>query len=121
MHPPDTRAGAGRLAGPCFVVVLLLSFYALFSPHPAAPEHPFPLSDKLVHATLFALLAATTRWRFGPAVRLLVAVVAYAAASELVQQLLLPSRDGDLLDLLADVVGAGLGWVAAGRLVRARG
>lgn len=121
MAPTSTaqQVRAGRWAGPCFAAVALFSVYALFWPRPAGPQG-LDGSDKLVHLLLFALLAGTTRWRFGPGTALLAAVVGYAALSELVQALLLPDRSGDLLDLLADVVGVGLGAVIAARLVRAR-
>lgn len=97
------------------MLVLLLSAYVLFWPNPAGGGSGFPGADKVVHAVLFALLAATTRLRFGSAARLLVAVAAYGVASEVVQGLSLETRSGDPFDVLADVVGAGLGWLAAGR------
>ena len=43
-------------------------------------------------------------------------VLAYAVVSELVQALLLTERSGDLLDVLADAVGAAAGWALARRL-----
>ena len=76
-----------------------------------------PGADKAVHAGLFLLLAATGALRFGAGARVLVPVLLYAAASELVQALLLASRSGDGWDLLADGVGAAAGW----SLVRRRG
>jgi VanZ family protein len=88
---------------------------------PTGPgEQPFPAADKVVHLLLFALLAAATRWRFGPAAWLLAVVAAYAAASELVQGLALEDRSGDPVDVVADLLGAGLGWLAAGRVVGTR-
>ena len=69
-----------------------------------------PGADKLVHAGLFLLLALTARVRFGDAARVLVAVLLYAALSEVVQAVLLPRRSGDPLDLLADAAGAVVGW-----------
>ena len=74
----------------------------------------------MVHLLLFGLLALTARWCFGPAPGVLAAVAVYAALSEVVQARLLAERSGDLLDLLADLLGAGLGWYAAARL-RLRG
>ena len=66
--------------------------------------------DKLVHLSLFAVLAFTTRARFG---RGLVLVLLYAPISELLQTTSVVSRDGDWRDALADVVGALLGWALA--------
>ena len=85
-----------------------------------APRTPGGLGlahlDKLVHAALFLALAATTRWRFGPAPVGLLAVGGYAAASELIQWQLLAQRTGDWRDAVADGVGAAAGWF----LVRCR-
>ena len=89
----------------------------LFSPT-ASGEPQFANSDKVVHYLLFALLAATVRWRFGPAQRLLWLVFGYAALSEVIQALVLPGRSGDVVDVLADVAGASLGWLIAERQLR---
>jgi len=89
--------------------------YVLFDPNPAGNGLGPPGADKLIHLTLFALLAGTTRWRFGPARPLVVAVAAYAGLSELVQALWLVHRSGDVRDLVADLLGVALGWALAGR------
>jgi VanZ family protein len=77
----------------------------------------FPHSDKVVHAGLFAALAGTAYWRFGPTRAALGAVLGYAALSEAIQWLALPHRSGDVRDVAADALGALLGWWLAGRLV----
>jgi VanZ family protein len=69
-----------------------------------------PGLDKAVHAGLFALLAVTTRWRFGATSTALAGLVGYAVATEVAQQLLLPDRSGDPVDALADFAGIALGW-----------
>jgi VanZ family protein len=98
-----------------FVAVVLLSLVVLFAPR-APSEHAIPNIDKLVHATLFLLLAATTAWRFGLHRAALAAVIAYGALSELIQWAALAHRDGDIRDFLADAAGALLGWVLARRV-----
>ena len=108
-----------RWASPAFGAAVALSLVVLFAPH-APSEHAIPHLDKVVHASLFALLAATTRWRFGSRAWLLSAVLAYGGLSEVIQDLALPSRDGDVRDALADAVGALLGWWLARRLSRVR-
>ena len=95
----------------------LLSAYVLFWPSPAGAGLPVPGADKAVHLVLFLLLAGTAGLRFGAGAAVLAAVLAYAAGSELVQSVLLAERSGDLHDLLADAVGALVGW----QLVRRRG
>ena len=104
-----------RAATVAFVAVVVLSLVVLFTPR-APSEHAIPNLDKVVHAGLFLLLAATTRWRFGGRPGYLLAVIAYAAVSELVQWQALANRDGDVRDFAADTVGAVVGWLVARRL-----
>ena len=92
----------------------------LFSPT-GVGDPVFVNADKVVHYLLFALLAATVRWRFGGRERLLWAVFGYAIASEVIQHVALPGRSGDVVDVLADVAGASLGWLVAQRRLRAPG
>ena len=99
--------------------MLLLSLYVLFTPR-AGGEGLFPYADKVVHLALFALLAATTRWRFGARPAGLWAVAAYAVVSELVQGLLLSTRSGDAYDVVADLAGVAVGWLLAARLLPSR-
>jgi VanZ family protein len=89
----------------------------LFAPSGGATPS-VPGLDKAVHLALFALLAGTTRWRFGAHPRLLVAVAFYAVASEVLQGALLRDRSGDPYDVLADLLGALAGWLGARRLLR---
>ena len=96
--------------------MVLISLVVLFAPS-AGGVAPFPGSDKVVHVLLFAGLAASTRWRFGSAVVGLACVAAYAGLSEVIQAVALPGRSGDPVDVLADLVGAVVGWFAA-RILR---
>jgi ABC-type multidrug transport system ATPase subunit len=112
---PATEPRPQRWATAALVAVVLLSLYVLFTPRTGG-DGLFPGSDKVVHLVLFALLAGTTRARFGPAVAGLAAVAAYAPLSELVQGLLLPTRSGDLWDVVADLLGVAAGWMLARRL-----
>lgn len=97
------------------VLVQLVVLYA-----PSGPgAGPFPHSDKVVHVTVFlvpvfvALAAGMTRW-------LVVAVFgAHAVVSEVVQAWVLPTRSGDVWDVVADLVGVSLGvglWLVVARL-----
>jgi VanZ family protein len=95
-------------------VVLLISLVVLFAPRTPS-EQSIPNLDKVVHAAVFLALAATTRWRFGPAAAGLVLVAAYAVTSELIQWQWLAHRDGDVRDAAADLAGALLGWLLARR------
>lgn len=92
----------------------VLSAVVLFSPSGGGVS-AFPGADKLVHLVLFTLLAAATRWRFGPRTVALVVLMAYAVASEVVQGVLLASRSGDPLDVIADLAGVALGWLLVWR------
>ena len=100
--------------------MLLASLYVLLWPSPAGGGLGPPGADKVVHALLFAALAGTAVTRFGAGRQVLAAVVGYAAVSEVVQALLLARRSGDLLDLVADVLGALAGWWLTGRWLARR-
>ena len=102
-----------------FVATVLLSLWVLFWPSPSGGGLSFPGADKLVHAGLFLLLAVTARRRFGALPAVLLAVLVYAALSEVVQAVLLTRRSGDLLDVVADAAGAAAGWLLAARRRRA--
>ena len=97
----------------------MLSAVVLFGPSSGATP-PFPGADKAVHLAVFALLAATARWRLGRSTALLAGLAGYAAVSEVVQAVALAARSGDVLDVVADLVGVALGWWAAGTLGRGR-
>lgn len=94
---------------------MLLSLVVLFWPSPATGGAAVPGADKAVHAGLFLLLAATGALRCGASTRVLALVLAYAVASELVQALALAERSGDVVDVLADGVGALGGWLLVRR------
>ncbi|WP_328592907.1 VanZ family protein [Tomitella fengzijianii] len=100
-------------------VLIPVSVVMLFSPGSTVPSGP-PNSDKLVHAGLFAALAvaslvAGAGWRTAAA-----ALLAYAAVSEVLQDVLPIHRNGDLRDVLADAVGIACGIVLALLLRRFR-
>ncbi len=92
-----------------FAGLLVLSLYVLFWPSAPSSGVDVPGADKLVHAVLFLLLAATAALRFGPAPAVLGLVLVYAPVSELVQAGLLAQRSGDAWDVLADAAGALVG------------
>jgi len=97
----------------------VLSLYVLFAPDPGG-EPLFDGSDKVVHYVLFALLAGTVRWRFGPSRRLLWLVFGYAVFSEVIQGVALSGRSGDAFDVFADIAGAAFGWLATERILKRR-
>jgi VanZ family protein len=97
-----------------FVGACLLQLYGVYSPKQAGPDLGLPLADKVAHLFLFGSVAflglkvgVRARW-------LLVALVANAVISELVQHFVLPQRSGDPFDSLADLLGVVVGaWFAA--------
>lgn len=93
---------------------MLLSLVVLFAPTDGGGSPPVG-ADKVVHLLLFAALAGTARWRFGRVALVLAAVAGYAVLSEIAQAFVLPGRSGDPYDVLADLTGAGLGWLLARR------
>ena len=94
----------GPLSRAVFVTAVLVSLAVLFTPGSDVPLVP-PGVDKIVHAVLFALLAACGRWAGIDGRVLGWLLLLYAAGSEVAQALLVPGRSGSIGDLLADVVG----------------
>jgi hypothetical protein len=113
----------GALARGAFAVAVLVSLAVLFAPPSDVPSGP-PGADKVVHLTLFAVLAATGRWAGIRRGVLGGVLVLYAAGSELLQGTDLVNRDASLGDLLADsagvVVGLLLWQLIAARRTRTR-
>jgi hypothetical protein len=99
----------GTLSRGAFAVAVLVSLAVLFAPASDVPSSP-PGVDKIVHASLFALLASTGRWAGVSRAVLVPTLVLYAATSEVVQGWI--GRDAAVGDWLADVVGVLLGLLA---------
>ncbi len=91
-----------------FTVVVLASLVLLFAPGSDVPSG-FPGSDKIVHFSLFLTLAVTGLRAGVRALPLAVVLVGYAAGSEVLQAALPISRDGDVRDAAADVLGLAVG------------
>jgi VanZ family protein len=107
---PFTEHGA--LARGAFAVAVLVSLAVLFAPPSDVPSGP-PGIDKVVHFSLFAVLALTGRWAGVRRGVLAVVLVMYGAGSELLQGTDLVDRDASVADLVADsagVVGGLLLW-----------
>lgn len=94
--------------------------YGLSSPPSATPRFPWLAMegmDKLVHAVLFGIEAALCVWAIGKRanLQLLIWVVVWCTVlggtMELVQYKWVEGRTGDVVDLLADTLGAILGAV----------
>ncbi len=89
-------------------VTLLVQGVVLYAPQ-APGESPFPSADKVVHLLVFAAPAALAVLG-GIRPRVVVGVLgAHAVLSELVQAAVLADRSGDPVDVVADLVGIGLG------------
>jgi VanZ family protein len=94
-------------------------------PSTELPAQTFAFEDKLVHMTIYALFGALAaraalrselgRWAF----LLYLTCVAYGLFDEWYQQFT-PGRSSDLLDALADAIGAGAGFALVLRYHRAR-
>jgi VanZ family protein len=100
------------MALPAFALAVAVNLLVVFWPvAPAGVATIFPYADKVIHLAVFAAVAYTGRWARLPVVPLLLALAVHAVASEVVQDLLLPERTGDLADTVADLVGAAAGGV----------
>lgn len=83
---------------------------------PKAPPIEIPFFDKWVHVVLFGVLS----WLFcafaksiPDKVKILVLVVIYGIAMEFVQKYLVINRSFDIVDIVADSIGAVLGVLLA--------
>jgi VanZ family protein len=110
---PVRPAGAGRrplVVG--LVLAVVLQLVVLYLPQDPGPL-PFPQADKLVHLSVFALPALLGLLAGLPGRWVVALLASHAVLSEVVQGLLLPGRSGDPVDAVADLVGVGLGVLAA--------
>jgi hypothetical protein len=110
---PDTGTRDRVLLGVLIAVQLAVLYWPLAAGNPGV----VPL-DKLVHVTVFGLVAwaairagVPTGWTVG-------LLLGHAVISEFVQAALLPHRSGDPLDAVADAVGVLLGVATARRAGR---
>ncbi|NEK95523.1 VanZ family protein [Modestobacter muralis] len=110
----------GALARGAFAVAVLVSLAVLFTPPSGVPSSP-PGVDKVVHLSLFLVLALTARWAGVGRQVATVSLVAYAAVSEVVQGTDLVGRDAELLDWVADSAGVLLGLTLWALSTRGRG
>ncbi|KRE43602.1 hypothetical protein [Knoellia sp. Soil729] len=91
---------------------LVVQLVVLYSPSGGGVA-PFPSFDKLVHCSVFALPVLLALVAGLPKWPVVVLVALHAPVSELIQWTLLPHRSGDPWDVVADLVGVGVGLVAA--------
>ncbi|WP_405056422.1 VanZ family protein [Kribbella sp. NBC_01505] len=103
-----------------FVVACVLQLYGVYAPGEPGPGIAIPGIDKVAHFGLFAAVAFTGLKVGVPARWLLAALVVNAIGSEFVQHYLLPHRDGDPYDALADLLGVAAGAWVGFRVVRGR-
>ncbi|MCU0335339.1 MAG: VanZ family protein [Chitinophagaceae bacterium] len=116
--PARPSANAYLLAA---IAVLLLSFYLFFTPGDRLPVITWLDAiyfDKWVHAGLFLLLVwlwcralAKGHWHYRVVSLLTVLAIGYGIAVEYIQEAWVPYRSFDVLDMIADGVGALLGAV----------
>lgn len=99
-------------------LVLVIQFLALYLPGSTiqGPTLLPPGSDKIIHFLLFAAPAFLLR-RVTPRWWPIWLLTLHAPVSELAQWAWVPNRSGELLDVVADLLGVGVGCLlaAAGR------
>ncbi|GAB3932014.1 hypothetical protein GCM10029976_037310 [Kribbella albertanoniae] len=101
-----------------FVAACALQLYGVYAPGEPGPGIPIPGIDKVAHFALFAAVGFTGLKVGVPARWLLAVLVVNAVGSEFIQHYLLPHRDGDLYDALADLLGVAAGAWGGFRAVR---
>lgn len=117
---PHLSPLARRYGGTAFVLCLLAILFLSLAPADATPA-PFLWGDKVRHALAYFVLTGLGLLAFGPRPVLLLAILSLGAGVEIAQALMGLGREGDLLDLLANLSGEAaalliwLTWVRAGR------
>jgi VanZ family protein len=94
------------------LIALVVTFYSLL---PAERLPQVGVSDKIEHIVAYALLgfwfaSVVARWDY---IFMLLALLALGGGIEIVQGLMKMGREADILDFVADCVGAGGGVVLA--------
>lgn len=108
---------ARRYAGAAFGLCLLAVLYLSLAPSDATPA-PDLGGDKVRHGLAYFVLTGLGLFAFGPRLVLLGGILALGAGVEIAQALMGLGRQGDLIDLLANLSGEGLAlmlWLAWGR------
>lgn len=111
--------GARALLGALLAALVALQVVALYVPMEQGGPPSVPHGDKVVHAVLFGapvLVVGLAKGRSWPLVAAL--SVVHAPVSEVIQHVALPSRSGDVMDVVADVVGIGLALAGVGWSLR---
>ncbi|MBN8824232.1 MULTISPECIES: VanZ family protein [unclassified Spirosoma] len=97
------------------IIWTIIMLIGCLTPHDDLPEELLSWSDKLLHVLIFAPF--TLLWALAgfPMGRVLIAGILFGALIEVLQYILPINRSGDLIDLLADslgaVVGIGIAWL----------
>ena len=73
-----------------------------------------------MHALIFVVLTVAGRWAAVPWVALGVGLAAYAAVTEILQAVLPIERQGDVRDLVADLIGVAVGLLLSWVVTRFR-
>lgn len=114
------RRAARALLRTLLGLAVLVQVVVLYAPSGGGATL-FPQADKVVHVLVF-LVPVTVALLAGLRPALVVgAFAAQAVVSEVVQGTMLPTRSGDPVDVLADLVGIGLGVVVWGLVLRVTG
>lgn len=95
-----------------FLLAVAVQLVVLYSPDSGGTP-PFPHADKVVHVAVFALVGGAGLLAGIRPRPLLVALLAHAVLSELVQAVVLAGRTGSGWDVAADALGAVAGVLPA--------
>lgn len=104
------RSGGAGLRRAVLAVAVVVHLVVLYAPSAPAVGGP-SLTDEVVHVVVFAVVAWAARGAGLPLAGVVLALLAHAVVSELVQHALLAGRTGDPSDVVADAVGVAVGVV----------
>ena len=115
---PALRFNRGRLLAALAWAVLIAILSLLPGPD-LPPLPPYPGADKVAHAAMYLVLGFLLAWSLHSpshlALMVIVLLIGLYGYSLEVGQLYVPGRSYDLLDVLANLAGGGLG-VGAGEI-----
>lgn len=109
MSPPDpVQVGVVARDRLLLALALMVQLAVLYAPRAPAVGGGVGV-DKVVHVLVFGAVAVAALRCGLPSVPVLLVSAAHAVVSELAQALLLSGRSGDPADVVADLVGVGVG------------
>lgn len=103
-----------------FIFIFLIGFITWGSLTPNPPQSAFTLGDFFAHFVGYFVIASA--WYLDrlakPSYAAALAIFVYSIAIELIQEHLVPGRDGSIEDSLANAAGVIVGWLLSVQVIK---